>query len=175
MGDGFEPVGRHLRQGVGAELRAEAEEAERLAALAARRRRSLADVGNDLHARGDTVAVEVPGCRFTGAIVHVATDHLQLRTVGGVVDVALRGPVTLTVVERARTGGADRHDGASSFRSRLLELELAGDAVELGDAVSGGTVGGRLSAVAVDHVVVVDPDGTERYVSLSGITFVRVP
>ncbi|MBW3618795.1 MAG: hypothetical protein KY461_00990 [Actinobacteria bacterium] len=175
MGDGFGPVGRQLRQGVGGELRAEAEETERLAALAARRRRSLADVAADLLARGDTVAVDVPGRRFTGRVVHAAADVMRVRTVSGAVDVPLRGPVTLSVVERARAGGVDHPGGPSSFRSRLLELELEGAAVELGDAATGDTVVGRLTAVAVDHAVVVGPGGTERYVSLAGIAYVRVP
>lgn len=169
------PVGRELRQGIGAEVRADAEETERLVALAARRRRSLADVGAELLARGDTVAVDVPGRRFTGTVVHAGADVLRLRTIAGAaVDVPLRGPVGLAVVERARSGGSDRLDGPASFRSRLLELELAGAAVELGDASAGAPALGRLSAVAVDHVVLATTAGEERYLSLAAITYVQV-
>lgn len=174
MGDGLGPLGRELRQGLGAELRADAEESERLTALSARRRRTLADVVAELLARGDTVAVDVPGRRFTGTVVHAGADVVRLRTAGGAVDVSLRAPVSLQVLEHARTGGSDRVDGPSSFRSRLLELEMEGATVELGDVVSGGVVAGRLHAVAVDHVILVDPAGTERYLSLAAVSDVRV-
>lgn len=174
MGDGLGPVGRELRQGVGAELRADAEETERLVALAARRRRSLADLAGDLRARGDTVAVDVPGRRFTGVVVHAGADVLRLRTAAGSVDVPLRGAVGIAVLQRAPTGGADGTDGPASFRSRLLELELAGTPVELGDATTGGPLLGRLAAVAVDHVVLAGAAGDERWLSLAAITYVQV-
>lgn len=173
MDDGLGAVGRELRQGIGAELRADAEETERLVAIAARRRRSLADVANDLLARGDTVAVELPGARFTGTIVHAAGDLLRLHGPAGALDVHLGGPVALTVVERAPTGGIERVDGPASFRSRLLELELDGATVELAHEAAAGTLVGRLLAVAVDHAVVVDPAGNERHLSLRGLSWVR--
>lgn len=172
MSEWLGPVGRELREGVGAELRADAEETERLVALAARRRRTLGDVAASLLARGDRVAVDVPGRRFTGTVVHAGEDLLRLRTVGGPVDVNLRGPVALTVVERATAGGAERSAGAPSFRSRLSELELEGATVELGDGGDG--LVGRIDVVAVDHVVLVDPAGAERYVARAAVTYVRV-
>lgn len=172
MSEWLGPVGRELRQGVGAELRADAEETERLVALAARRRRTLGDVAAALLARGDRIEVDVPGRRFTGTVVHAGADLLRLRAAGGPVDVNLRGPVSLQVVERAAAGGSDRSDGAPSFRSRLSELELEGATVELGDGRDG--LVGRIDVVAVDHVVLVDRVGTERYVARAAITYVRV-
>lgn len=171
MSEWLGPVGRELRQGAGAELRADAEETERLVSLAARRRRTLGDVAASLLARGDTIAVDVPGRRFTGTVVHAGADLLRLATPGGAVDVNLRGAVALQVVERAPSGGSERSDGPPSFRSRLSELELAGTTVELGDHRDG--LVGRIAVVAVDHLVLLDPTGAERYVALATLTYVR--
>lgn len=172
MSEWLGPVERELRQGIGAELRADAEETERLVALAARRRRTLGDVAAALLARGDVVQLDVPGRRFTGPIVHAGADLARVRTRGGPVDVNLRAAVNLQVVERMATGGTARTDGPPSFRSRLSELELGGDTVEVGDGRDG--IVGRITIVAVDHVVVVDRDGGERFISQRGLTYVQV-
>lgn len=172
MSDGLESVGRELRAGIGAEVRADAEELERLAALAARRRRTFADVARDHMLRGDTVAVQVPAGRFVGLVVHVADDLVRLRTRSGEVDLRPRGPASLRVVERARHGGIDASRGPSSFTARLRELELAGARVELGVALGPDVLAGRLAAVAVDHVVL-ETGGGDVHVTLAGLAWVR--
>jgi hypothetical protein len=167
----FEALGRELRQRLGPDLRAEAEEDERLAAQAARRRRRLVDVGRDLMARGDRVAVVLPGRRLTGVVVHAAGDLLTVRTAGGEVDVHLAGPVQLRVEDRAAGGGSATSDGPTSFKARLLELELAGQPVELGAAPAGEQIG-TIRAVAVDHLVWQDRDGGEWFLPLATISHV---
>jgi hypothetical protein len=119
------------------------------------------------------VVVAVPGRRFAGVVAHAAGDLLRLRTPGGTVDVHLHAPASIRVVDRPRHGGGLPGDGPSSFKARLLELEMAGTVVELGDAVAGEAVVGRLRAVAVDHVVLVDADGAESYLPLGALTFVQ--
>lgn len=171
-GAGFDGLGRELRERAGAQLRAEAEDSERLAAQAARRGRSLADVARELMARGDTVTVAVPGRWFTGVIIHASGDLLTLRAAGGSVDVNLRAPAHLQVVQRARSGGLAGSDGASSFKARLFEIEMAGELVTLGCLTVGEEVRGRIAAVGVDHLVWQSGGGREWYLPLVAVTHV---
>lgn len=157
---------------VGSELRADAEEDERLAAQASRRKRTLTDVARELMTRGDTVVVGVHHRRFTGRVLHAAGDLVTLRTASGTVDVNLRAPALLRVVERAASGGRDAHDGPSSFKARLFEVEMADEIVEIGCVNLGEEQPGRIVAVAVDHVVWSDRDGGEWFLPLSTITHV---
>lgn len=171
-------MARELRAGPGADLRADAEEGERLAAQAALRRRGLADVASEVAARGGTLTVLCRDRRFVGTVRHAARDLLTLETVGGTVHVNLAGPVTL------RGGPADESpvatwpgpspDDAPSFKARLYELELAGSDVELGVATEPGELRGRLRAVALDHVLLDGPDGARSAVALRAIAWLRV-
>lgn len=185
--DGLTELDRELRERVADEFRLEAEEGERLAALAARRDRDLQTVGAELRDRGDRVAVDVAGRRYLGTVVHVGSDLIQLRTgtpgartspsgvVGAtsVIDVHIGAQIVLRIVERVAEGGTGPSTGPATFRARLLELEMAGTEVELTAEAVSGVVGGRLTAVARDHVVLVDPDGSEWYVPTATITTVR--
>lgn len=170
--DAFDDLGRELRERVGTELRAETEETERLAAQAGRRKRTLTDVARDLVARGDRVAVGVPGRLFTGVVTYAAGDLLVLQTAGGRVDVNLRAPAHLRVVERAPSGGAASGDGPSSFKARLFEIEMSGASVELGCTTVGQEQPGTIAAVAVDHLIWRDRDGQEWFLPLVAVTHV---
>ncbi len=165
-------LGRELRQGVGADLRADAEESERLALQTARRRRTLVDVARELMARGDLVGVGVPGRRFTGVVTHAAGDLVVVRTAGGLVDVNLRAPAHLRVLERAPRGGETSTDGPSSFKARLFEIELAATPVAIGCSTVGDEQRGTIAAVGVDHVVWHDGDGAEWFLPIAAITHV---
>lgn len=157
---------------VGSEMRADAEESERLAAQAARRKRTLGDVARELMARGDTVVAGVPNRRFTGTVLHAAGDLVTLRTASGSVDINLRAPAYLRVVERAQSGGRGVQDGPSSFKARLFEVEMSTDVVEIGCVNLGEEQPGRVIAVGVDHVVWHDTEGGEWFLPLSAITHV---
>lgn len=165
-------LGRELREAVGGEARAEAEEAERLAALKALRRRSLTDLARELSVRGDRVVVVLTGLTLAGVVVHTAGDLLGLATPGGRVDVRLPAVTEIRVVEPSRSDPPPSGPGPENFTARLFELEMAGQEVTLG--VAGEEVAGRLAAVAADHLLVVDHDGVERAVARHAVTHVRV-
>lgn len=162
-------LGSELRQRVGHEFRADAEEGERLADQARRRKRTLAGVARELMARGDTVLVVVGDRNVTGTVRHAAGDLLTLATTGGRVDVNLTAPALLRVVERATAGGLEPDSGPGSFKARLYELELQGRRVEVGCRLLGTGVRARIDAVAVDHVTLADDDGATWFVPLAAI------
>jgi hypothetical protein len=84
--------------------------------------RTLLDVARELMHRGDTVAIEMADTMFTGIVVAVGGDYLQLLTSGGPVDVCIGGtPLVLRVLERASAGGCRVIPGSQTFRARLLE------------------------------------------------------
>lgn len=154
-----------------ADVRADAEEAERLALRASLRRRDLADVARDLMARGDRVAIDVAGRRLVGVVVHAAGDLVSLEGEAGRVDVALGHVRRLGVVAPDATAGRDAVEGPRSFKARLYELELDEPTVVLALA-DGAELTGRLRAVAVDHVLLTDLDGHEWAVRLDHVAHV---
>lgn len=156
-----------------AELRAEAAAYEELAARDRLRERTLADVACEALARGDIVAVTVPGRTFTGEVLHAAGDLACLRTRGGEeVDVALGGAVAIRVVEAVRAGGHRPGASPTTFAARLAEHEAAGCLVEIGARAPEAGVIGRIEAVAPDHVVVALPDGGRWFVARAAIDYV---
>ena len=148
-----------MRQGAGEELRADAEENERLAAQAARRNASLADVARDAMFRGDKVALRFAEHTVSGQVVHASGDLVTIEGAAGTVHVNLGVPVTLTVVESNAGEGRTPEQGVDSLRARLFELELAETEVELRAVGFDGTVRGRVAVVATDHVVLRTGDG----------------
>lgn len=164
-------LARRLRQGIGAELRAEAEAVEHAAATAARRRRDLTAVGRDLIARGDDVAVTVPGRQLRGTVVAAGDDWLGLATAHGRVDVPTRGPLTLTVAATGGTGGREPGGAPATFRGRLRQLEVAGTPVEVGVRGLPEVRTGRIAVVAPDHLAL-STDDREVLVTLVGISWV---
>lgn len=166
-------LARELRAGLGHELRADAEEGERLAAQSALRRRNLADVARDAADRGETMTAVCQGRRFTGSVGHVARDLLSLEVGRARVHVNLDAAVVL------QTGGASAgpalrtSDDTPSFKARLYELELAGSEVDVGLSGPPGELRGRLRAVALDHVLLEAADGSRSAVGLGAIAWVR--
>src|SRR2546421_879295 len=145
----MDPTHRDLGEvaaAIRSELRLEAEEAEREAALSAAMRRSLSDVARELMAHGDTVALDVGERTFTGAITGVASDLVTIEAAGTRVDVRLGSLASIRVVKRARTGGmrgAPRD--STGLRARLLELQLSGQEVEAGGTPAPRPVVGPLA------------------------------
>ncbi len=171
--DDIQDLARELRERVGGEFRAEAEEGERLAALAAARSRSLADVAVELRSRGDRVMISVVGRSFTGTIVYSGQNFCTLRGPRGLTDVRLTAAVQLQVLERAPAGGLGPLAGPGTFRGRLRELELDGVEVEVGGSGLPEPLRGRIVTVGRDHVRVRGGDGADRYLAEAGIAYVR--
>ena len=153
------------------ELRAEAAEWERVAALDALRRRSLADAARELLHRGDRVAVALAGRRWVGSVVHVGTDVACLGTAAGLVDVRLDGGAVWEVVQRARAGGGTG-GGPRTFRARLAARERAGERIGLTCPGLGVDPAGTLVALARDHVVLRGSSGQSLLVPLAGVAVV---
>jgi hypothetical protein len=150
----LETIGSELRASLAAELRAEAEDRERDAAIAHRRGRTLHDVLADARARGDRLSVEVAGRSYVGQVTHVGADVATVEIADGTLDLSLDAPLTLRTV--ALSAGPGRGPDASrpaTFRARLLELELAGTEVEALTATVTGGGATRIRAVARDHVL----------------------
>ncbi|GEM_PF-3251539 len=153
------------------ELRAEAAEWERVAALDSLRRRTLADAARELLHRGDRVAVSVAGRRWSGPVVHVGADVACLATTAGLVDVRLDGVAVWEVVERTRAGGASG-GGPQTFRARLAAREQAGERIGLSCPGAGTEPTGALVAVAEDHLVLRGPTGRSVLVPLQAVAAV---
>src|SRR5882672_8797221 len=159
------------------EVRLEAEEAEREAAVSAAMRRDVADVVRELMAHGDTVAVDVGQRTFVGPILAVGTDVVALETgssTGSRVDVNLKCLQRIRVVKRARSGGRrGTGRGTASFRARLLELQLSHEAIEAGIAGSDEPVAGPVALVGSDHIALGDEAEPEWFVPFASLAFVR--
>jgi hypothetical protein len=159
------------------EIRLEAEEAEREAAVSAAMRRDVADVARELMAHGDTVAIDVGQCSFVGPILAVGSDVVTLETgssTGSRVDVNLKFLQRMRVVNRARSGGRRGARGSTaSFRARLLEVQLSGEVIEAGIAGSGEPVTGPVALVGSDHIALGEEAGPEWFVPFTSLAFVR--
>ena len=153
------------------EWRAEQESVTHDAAEQWRHSRTLLDLARDLMHRGDPVVVGAGGHRFAGVIVEVARDRIALfdeaHDARADVQVVESIPLSLTVVERARSGGRSGAQFAS-FRARLLELE--GRAVTLSTTLGPDRVTGTLG-VGIDVVMVTTAVG-ETFVPLSTVVAV---
>ena len=156
------------------EVRLEAEEAEREAAVSAAMRRDVADVARELMAHGDTVALDVGQRSFVGPILAVGNDVVTLQTGSSRVDVNLKCLQRLRVVNRARSGGRrGTHGGTTSFRARLLELQLSDEAIEAGIADCDEPVVGPVALVGSYHIALGNQAEPEWFVPLASLTFVR--
>lgn len=157
------------------ELRLEAEEAEREAAASAAMRRSLQDVARELMGHGDTVSAGIGGWTFTGRIRHVAADIVSLEVAGSRVDLNLAAVTYLSPMQRSPTGGTGgSRIEAPSLRARLLEHRLNQDPVEIGISGSDDALPGRIATVAIDHLVLADPERRrEWFIPLSAVGFMR--
>src|SRR5438552_15354945 len=134
------------------ELRLEAEEAEREAAVSAAMGRDVADVARELMAHGDTVAIDAGHRRFVGHIMAVGSDVVTIDTQPRRVDVNLKTLQRMRVVKRARSGGRrDTSGGAASLRARLAERHLPGEPIAAGLAGSAEPTAGPGALVGSDH------------------------
>lgn len=171
MNDPLEELGQELRTQVSGEFRRAAEEEEFDARLAALRARDLAQVMFELMSRGDTVAVHVAGHVHTGIVSHARGTLATVDTkAGSRIHVNLQGAFSITVVERATTGGKsfDKY-GAESFVARLRQCELEANVVELHVSGRDHVLSGTVDIVAKDHLMVVATSGETTVVPLQHV------
>lgn len=149
-GDPLKDLARELRQGAGAELRAEAEITERETHQGRLRKRTLADVARQAANRGDQVTATVAHRTFIGTVIHVGNDYLSLETAGEWVEIRL--DAAHLRIRPNRSGGLSTTKGSATLKARLGEYEQTGERIEL--IVDGGEVlTGVVRVVAVDHVM----------------------
>lgn len=165
---GLAALGRRLRD----ELLDEAREVEALVEDSELRARTLEDVGLEIVNRGDKVMVDVPDKRFVGTLTYAGQDFLTLQDEESLVDVSMTGGGYFRVVERSKSGGRARGEGPGTFEMRLVELKTEMTTVEIGLAVGGQVVTGKIHAVGQDHVVIVDQTKDEWYVPLGSVSYV---
>jgi hypothetical protein len=163
---------------VRAEWRADEEEWTRAALERWQHERTLLEVLRECMHRGDTITVCPGSVAFTGRVEAVGDDLVAISAPDGRVDLRCdaAAPLVVRIVERARTGGT-RGDAVTTFRTRLLELEMAEGDVEIGTHVSGDVVRGRL-IVGHDHVIVRDDEagdggGGEMVIAFTALAWVR--
>ncbi|MDQ1430882.1 MAG: hypothetical protein QOF40_1484 [Actinomycetota bacterium] len=172
MLDGIDDADLAAAAALRAEWRADELEWTRAALERWEHDRTLADVLRACMHRGDTVALELPGCTFTGVVAAVAVDLVRLATTEGSVDAQLAptGAFVLRVVEPARAGGQRGDETIASFRARLLQLE--GAMTRVGLSARADELTGRL-CVGRDQLGVIDRDGVRRYVPIASVAWVR--
>lgn len=171
--DPLEDLARALRAGAGAELREEAEIAEQESQVGRLRRRTLAAVAREAVERGDAVTVFLSDRVLTGDAVYAGDDYLVVRTASEEVDVRLSG-VCFRVTRRP-SGGHPSRGGSATFKARLSEYEQSGEVVDLIAPDLGRTLTAAIRLVGADHVVALEPDGTETYLPIGQVTLVVRP
>lgn len=169
--DPLEALARELRQGAGAEMRAEADLDEQETEKGRQRRRTMADEARRAMARADTVSVTVGGRTLSGHVDAVGSDYLVLVTATTAADIRL-DRVVLRVRPQPR-GGQDGRPGSATFKARLAEYEHTGEPVTL--IIGPDETEGIVTLVAVDHLRVTTPDAEELVVPLDAVTAVLRP
>ena len=170
--DRFDELGEELRSSVGGELSADAAEAEHDARLLELRTRTLAEVAAEAMQRGDLIRVGTTGQGFVGAVTYARNDLLTLVGDGFEADVHLAGPVYLETLTEAHGAGVDVSAGTGSFRARLSEIEQSDERVEVVAPTIGLVTAGQVTAVAADHVMLTDSDGTTWFCPIARIAIV---
>lgn len=160
----FDELASHLRQGAGAELRAEAEEVERLVHQDRLRKRNTEDAFW-LHAnRGDGVEVFVAGMDLAGYLCEIGSDYAVLLSHSN--KYAFRFDGARVRFYRGANPPPDR-PASVTFRARLAEAEEQGAFIAVGsDAPE--VVDGKIRAVAADHVLI-DTSSSETYIPVERI------
>jgi hypothetical protein len=158
---------------VRAEWRTDEEEWTRAAVERWQHQRTLLDVICECMLRGDTIALRLGHITFTGLVQAIGDDLVALAAADGRVDVRVDDHTQLIVRvhERARTGGT-RGDAVTTFRARLLELEMDELDVEIGTGAGGDVVCGQLT-VGRDHVIVHEHVQTDTVMALAAVAWVR--
>jgi hypothetical protein len=151
-GDEFDELASDLRRRVGAEFVEEAAEIEQLTDLQRRRRADLAEVARAAMHRGDRVTISCQSGYWVGQLQSVGDDYVVLETAELLVEAHL--PSIGLEIEPSRSGGRSGSPGSSTWRARLIELELEGETIALVAPTANAEVTGRIEVVASDHLVI---------------------
>lgn len=170
--DRFDELGEELRSSVGGELAADAAEAEHDARLLELRSRTFAEVAAEAMQRGDLVRVGTAAQGFVGAVAYARNDLLTLVNDELEADVNLAGPIYLETLTEAHGAGVDVSAGTGSFRARLSEIEQLDEYVEVVAPTIGMVMIGQVTAVAADHVMLTDADGSTWFCSIAHVAVV---
>lgn len=171
--DPLEELARELRQGVGAELRAEAEITERETHAGYLRGLKLSDIGRAAMHRGDLVSLITATKTVTGLPVFVGKDYLVIETKTEIVDAPFER--ILIRVERQPQGGHTTRGGSITFKARLSELEHSGEMVTICSADTAFEMVGRVAIVSTDHCIIEDPTGPRFHVPITQISMILRP
>lgn len=175
--DPLDRLGRELRQRSGDGLRADAEDAERDAARAVLRGRSLAEVAALAQARQELVRIRAGGRTWTGRVLGAVGDLVALTDPQGRIDLTTEHIDVLETVAGgapggARSGGVERL-GVRGFLARLRQLELDTALVTVGLGDTRDDIAGRLLAVARDHLLIESGEGGRIHLALRAVVWVR--
>ena len=168
--DPYSGLARFLRQGVGQEWRAEFEATEFETHQDRLRRRTLRDVTEMLLHRGDRLTLHAGGLQLSGQVTAGGTDYVTINTEHLCADARL-DRVALLVTKR-HSGGAQAGGMPSTWRARLTQMELTQETLEVHAPSLGVSRAGRIGAVAVDHLWLVDTAGQDFYVPFEEISVV---
>lgn len=168
--DAMTDLARFLRQGVGQEWRAELEATEFETHQGRLRRRSLRDVTEMLLHRGDRLTMQAGDLRLSGEITGGGRDYVTVDA-GGLSADARLGQVALRVTRR-HSGGTRARGTPTTWRARLIELELNQETVEIHAPSLGVSLAGRIRAVAADHLWLVDAAGYDSYVPFEKVAVI---
>jgi hypothetical protein len=145
----FEDLGSELRRRVGAELRGEAEEIERLSDLQRRRKDTLREVAQAAMHRGDSVTIAIGERTWKGTLRAVGDDYLQIESQQSVVECPLSAAVIS--VERSRSGGRKGKPASATWKARLAELAAEQTRVQI--LIRGSEeLAGLIKVTAADHL-----------------------
>jgi hypothetical protein len=147
-----------LRYGPGAEMFGELEITEAETELGRLRRRDLKAVLEQAMHRGDRVSVITRCGTYGGEVDYVGNDYVTVLALDAAADIrfercALR-------VHRVASGGHTVTGGSRTFKARLAEYAATGEVVTLFAPDLRMTLRGIVTVVAVDHVIVAQPEGS---------------
>lgn len=168
--DPIEELARELREGVGAELRAEAEIVEHETRIGRLRRRASVDAALEAMHRGDGISVISGDRTVTGDLVFVGNDYLSVQAENEVID-ARFSLVAFSVVRRS-SGGHSARAGSRTMKARLAEYEHTGETLQLVAPALEIERLGRIVVTAVDHVILRDADDVDLYLPIDAIALV---
>ena len=123
--------------------------------------------------RGDRLTVQTGRLQLSGQVTAGGTDYVTINTEHLCADARL-DRVALRVTKR-HSGGAQAGGMPYTWRARLTQMELTQETVEVHAPTLGLSLAGRIRAVAVDHLWLVDTAGVDSYVPFDEISLVTRP
>lgn len=167
----FDPSLAGISRRLNQQFRQEAQAVESETRDYEQRLRTFAELVLEARNRGDVARIDTRGRSFTGTVSYAASDFLSLRGEEYEVDILRDAIASFRVVERGRRGGDPLPEGPGNFEMRLLERRGISQ-VEIGQALLGEVLGGRITAVGQDHLILEDANQEEVILPLANVTWV---